>query len=76
MYGLYLDSYLHSRLDVVKRGIGLDRAVLDLSLAVQKKADSQNIQLQEDRQLHHLFKGGCMSYQDLPLGSLPPTRWT
>jgi len=76
MYGLYLDSYLHSRLDVVRRNMGLDRAVLDLSLAMQKEVDSQNVQLHGDRQLHHLFKSGCMSYQDLPLGTLPPTRWT
>ena len=76
MYGLYLDAYLHSRLDVAKRKMGLERAVLDLSLAMQKKVDAETVELHGNHQLEHLTRSCYISYQDLPLDSLPPTRWT
>ena len=75
-YGLYLDSYLHSRLDVLKRNIGVERAVLDLSLAMQKKVDAETVEMCGNHQLEHLIRGGYISYQDFLLKHLPPTRWT
>ena len=75
-YGLYLDAYLHSRLDVTKRTMGLERAVLDLSQAMQKKVDAETVELYGNHQLKHLISSGHISYQDLLLDSLPPTRWT
>lgn len=76
MYGLYLDAHLHSRLDVVKRNMGLERAVLDLSLAMQKKVNVETVELHGNHQLEHLIRSSHMSYQSLLLDLLPPTRWT
>lgn len=75
MYALYLDSYLHSRLDTMQRNMGIERAVFDLSLAMQKKIDAESVELHGNHQLEHLTRGGYMSYKDLLLDSLPPTRW-
>lgn len=74
LYGIYLDAYFHSRLDVVERNIGLERAVIDLSLAMQKKVDAASVGLHGNNRLAQCIKGGHMSYQDLSLDSLPPTR--
>ncbi|KAK5937627.1 hypothetical protein PMZ80_010247 [Knufia obscura] len=75
VFGIYLDSYLHSRLDVAKRSIGLERAVFDLSLAMQKRTDAESVVMTGNDRLQHLIRGGHMTYKDLPLNSLPPTRW-
>lgn len=74
MYGLYLDAYLHSRLDVVQRHMGLERAVLDLSATMRKRVDNQDLDLEGNSKLKSLVKGH-MTYRELPLESLPPPRW-
>lgn len=46
MYTLYLDSYMHPRLDVARRHMDTGRADIDLSQAMRKREEDEDKDLQ------------------------------
>lgn len=76
MYILYLNSFLLSRLDRTERHMGTERAVLDLSAAMQRKLAAEHSEMYSNSQLNRLVRNNVITYKDLPLESSIPTRWT
>lgn len=76
MYILYLNSYLHSRLDRTQRSMGTERAALDLSAAMQKKLTAEHAELYSNSRLNQLVRNNVITYKDLPLEPSLATRWT
>lgn len=76
MWAFYLDSWLHSRLDVEHNQIGIERAVLDLSESMLTKLDSAQVQLRNNSELQPLVNANMMTYSTLPLPLPAVTRWT
>lgn len=74
MYVLFLDSYCHSRLNAAKRQMGLRRAILDLSVAMQKHLKLDDTLMHADSQVSSLVEGTQISYQNIMLDTLPPPR--
>lgn len=56
-YFLWLDAYLHSRLDIVKRDMGLYRAALDITSVIQGDLDKDIDPLTPNSVLHKDIKG-------------------
>ena len=75
MWTFYLDSWLHSRLDVSQRQMGVERAVLDLSKAMQSKVDADQVELHSNSQLRTLVKINQLTCSELPLDWHVNTRW-
>lgn len=73
-YAVYLDAYLNSRLEASRRHLGMERALVDLCLVIQKKLDFQDAHLYSNDKIQSLVKGEQITYADLPLDSLPPCR--
>jgi hypothetical protein len=74
IWAFYLDSWLHSRLDVSRR-IGIERAVLDLSKSMQSKVNADQVELHSNSELRTLVKINQLTYSDLPLDLHVDTRW-
>ena len=77
-YFLWLDAHLHSRLDMVKRDMGLYRAALDLASVIQSDLDKDIDPLTPNRVLDKNIKAnkkaGRISLQHLNGGLPPNTR--
>ncbi|KAF7507352.1 hypothetical protein GJ744_010669 [Endocarpon pusillum] len=74
MWAFYLDSWLHSRLDIAHRQVGLERAVLDLSKSMQSKVNADQVELHSNSQLRTLVKINLLTYSDL-VDLHVDTRW-
>jgi hypothetical protein len=75
MWAFYLESWLHSCLDVSQRRMGLERAVLDLSKSMRSKVNADQVELHSNSQLRTLVKNNQLTYSDLPLDLHVDTRW-
>jgi len=68
-YILWLDAYLHSRLDIVKRDMGLYRAALDISSVIQNDLDKNVDAMTPNSMLLKIIKadkkGGRIGLQSL-----------
>lgn len=76
MWILYLDCWLHSRIDLSHRKMGVERAVLDLSHSMESKLDTDQVELHSNSQLRPLVKDSMLTYSDLPLQLPAVTRWS
>lgn len=76
MYAFYLDTYFNSRLDIVGRRMGIERAVVDISEAMQKRLDLDQVDLADNPTIQSQVKGGQISYKELPLDYSVVTRAT
>lgn len=79
MYMLFLDAYLHSRLDRAGRRMGIHRAVLDLAACMQRDMNDEEFrQTASNRELHnrirHELRGGSITYAMLDEKLLPVSR--
>lgn len=69
---LYLDSWLHSGLDLSRRHMGPERAVLDMARSMEPKLAIDEVEFQSNSQIKSLVQGSTITYSDL---SPRTTRW-
>lgn len=70
---LYIDSTLHSRLKT--RGMGYERAVLDLSLSMQGSIAREGAETSSNKELQAFVKNTMITFNALPFDSSTPNRW-
>ncbi|KAK5080944.1 hypothetical protein LTR05_008260 [Lithohypha guttulata] len=75
MYCLYLDSYAKSRLDISKRDMGIERAVLDLTRSIQSTIDVEKVDTSGNSALRRLVRKTNLSYEYLLLNTVVTSRW-
>ncbi|KAJ9613136.1 hypothetical protein H2200_003077 [Cladophialophora chaetospira] len=79
MYVMFVDAFLHSRIDRVGRSMGLQRAILDLAYCMHKDVDEtgrdmlSNGELQD--RIRRDLKGGSITYEMLDTNLLPLSRY-
>ncbi|KEF53992.1 uncharacterized protein A1O9_09787 [Exophiala aquamarina CBS 119918] len=80
MYALWIDAFLHSRVDNAGRHIGLQRAVLDLAHVMRNDIGDDLPEMASNNQVNEKvrkdLKGGRISYQMLNPEFMPMSRWT
>lgn len=76
IWALYIDSWLHSRLDVSQRDMGIERAVLDISDSLLSKVERDDIKLHGNHKLQALAAPNMLTFSNLPIESQILTRWT
>lgn len=80
MYALWMDAFLHSRVDNAGRHIGLQRAVLDLAHVMRNDIGDDLPEMASNNQLNEKvrkdLKGGRITYQMLNPEFMPMSRWT
>lgn len=65
-YALYMDTYLNGNQTLLKRNIGMQRAILDLSIEYQKEVgDMSNVSMYANKELEKTIGKGSISYAAL-----------
>lgn len=76
MWALYMDSWLHSRLDISRRHMSPERALLDISETIFSAVEMDEVRLYGNAQIQGLVEPVRLTYSDLLIDSKTVTRWT